>query len=290
MTPYAEPFLAEGGERPMPHATLDLDDDEALTLTRIAALAERAGALEDARSLADEAARYRRFEPIWLPRFRLLIAANPAHAQRLASDNPGRAVVTVANTVALPTLRPRRGRSGTRILFVGNLSFLPNVDGIRRFATDVLPALRERSGERIALRIAGSSLLRGELTALAALPGVELIANPANLADCYAWADLAVVPLAAGGGTRIKLLEAFAHGVPVVATSIGAEGIAAEHGVHLLIAETTPAFTDACAAALDDHVLAARLAENARALVEARYAHAHGLRSIRDAFAELYSA
>ena len=131
MTPYAEPFLAEGGERPMPHATLDLDDDEALTLTRIAALAERAGALEDARSLADEAARYRRFEPIWLPRFRLLIAANPAHAQRLASDNPGRAVVTVANTVALPTNRmrvperPRRGRS------VGNATVFATVTTAR---------------------------------------------------------------------------------------------------------------------------------------------------------------
>jgi glycosyltransferase involved in cell wall biosynthesis len=284
MAPYAEPLLAEGGARPVPRASLDLDDDEALTLGRIATLAERAGALEDARAFADEAARYGRFEPLWLPRFQLLIAANPAHAQRLAADCPGRDVAVVPNTVALPGVRPQRDGSGTRILFVGNLSYLPNVDGIRRFATDVLPQLRTRCGERLALRIAGSAP-EAEVTALAGLPGIELIADPADLADCYAWADLAVVPLAAGGGTRIKLLEAFSHGVPVVATSIGAEGIAAAHGVHLLIGDTTAAFADACAAVLTDRALAARLAENARALVEARHAHAHGVRSIRDAFA-----
>jgi glycosyltransferase involved in cell wall biosynthesis len=129
-----------------------------------------------------------------------------------------------------------------------------------------------------------------EVIALARLPGVELLADPADLAESYAWADLAVVPLAAGGGTRNKLLEAFAHGVPVVATSIGAEGIAAVHGVHLLIAAAPAAFTDACATLLADPALAMRLADSARALVEARFAHAHGVRRIRDAFVGLYSA
>ncbi len=288
MAPYAEPFLSASRERRALRASLDLDDDEALTQRRMAALAECTGDAAGARFFATEAANYERFEPQWLPRFRLLLAANPAHAQRLAASYPDLAVDVVTNTVALPSVRPRRQRHA-HILFVGNLSYLPNVDGIRRFATDVLPRIATQCSERVALRIAGSTPAP-DVAALARLPGVELVADPADMAECYAWADLAVVPLTAGGGTRIKLIEAFAHGVPVVATSIGAEGIAVTHDVHLLIADPPAAFADACAKVLADAVLATRLAEAARALVEARYAHAHGVRSIREAFAGLYSA
>ena len=287
MTPYAEAFLA--GEGTAPRASLDLDDDEALALGRIAVLAEGAGRFDEARSFAAEAAKYQRFEPQWLPRFRLLIAANDAHARKLAAGYPDATVMAIANTVAPCPPRVHRQGAATRVLFVGNLSYPPNVDGIRGFAADVLPRLRAQRGETIALRIAGSSPA-AEVTALARIPGVEVIADPEDLAGCYAWADLAVVPLAAGGGTRIKLLEAFAHGVPVVATSIGAEGIAAVHGIHLLLADAPAAFAEACARLLADHALATRLTDAARALVEARYAHAHGVRAIRAAFAGLCSA
>ena len=72
-----------------------------------------------------------------------------------------------------------------------------------------------------------------------------------------------------------------------MATSIGVEGIAAMHGVHLLIADAPAAFADACAKVLADSVLAARLAEEARTLVEARDAHAHGVHAVRNAFDRL---
>jgi glycosyltransferase involved in cell wall biosynthesis len=78
--------------------------------------------------------------------------------------------------------------------------------------------------------------------------------------------------------------------VPVVATSIGAEGIAATHDVHLLIADPPAAFADACAQVLADRVLAKRLTKAARALIEVRYSHAHGVRAIGEAFERLYSA
>jgi glycosyltransferase involved in cell wall biosynthesis len=289
MAPYAEPLISGAGERAAPFASLDLDDDEAATHRRMAAVAERAGALDDMRFLAAEAAKFERLERLWLPRFQLLIACSDAHAQKLAADHPMSAIAVVANTVALPPAVPRRRGRRAHILFVGNLSYLPNVDGIRWFVRDVWPRLRAQRGDAIALRIAGSAPAAA-VTALAGLPGVELVADPADVAECYAWADLAVVPLAAGGGTRIKLLEAFAHRVPVVATSIGAEGVAATHGVHLLIADTPTAFADACAQVLADDGLGARLAAAARLLVEADYAHARGVRCIRDAFERHQSA
>ena len=72
-----------------------------------------------------------------------------------------------------------------------------------------------------------------------------------------------VVPLRAGSGTRIKILEAFRFGVPVVSTSIGAAGLDVEHGVHLLIADTPEEFSAACLRLMDDDSLAAALAKNA---------------------------
>ena len=139
------------------------------------------------------------------------------------------------------------------------------------------------------LRIAGSAP-SPDVVALADLPGVELVANPADLTKHYAWADLAVIPLRAGGGTRIKMLEAFAHGVPVVATHVGAEGIAVDHGDHLLLADSSESFTNACAEVMSDAALATRLSANASQLVEQHYRHERGVQSIRDLFSNCHAA
>ena len=284
MAPYAEPFLVPAGGGPRPWASLDLDDDEAATHIRLAALAERAGDAGEARAAAAEAARYVRHEAAWLPRFDLLTTCTDAHARQVAAAYPGCRAAVVPNTVALPTsARPRPAPCG-RILFVGNLSYRPNVDGICGFVRDVYPRLRERYGDGVALRIAGGAPAP-EVARLAAHPGIVVVANPPDLRPHYEWADLAVVPIAAGGCTRIKLLEAFAHGVPVVATTIGAEGIAAEHGAHLVIADAPEGFAAACCRVLSDPALAARLAAAARQLVEAAYSHPCGVRLIRAAFA-----
>lgn len=90
--------------------------------------------------------------------------------------------------------------------------------------------------------------------------------NPGDLSKQYARAKLAVIPLQAGGGTRIKLLEAFAYGVSVVATPVGAAGIAVENRTHLLLADSPATFADACAKLLSDAQLGARLSANARRL------------------------
>ena len=289
MAPYAERFLPGGSGSAAAFSSLDLDDDEAATHRRLAALALRAGAAREARMAAAEAAKFARHEETWLPRFQLLIACTRAQAEKVAATGDGIDSAVVPNTVALPAVPHRPPRPGRRLLFVGNLSYLPNVDGICNFVREVMPRLRTLRSDDILLRIAGSAPAP-VVVALAALPGVELIVNPVDLASSYAWADLVVIPLSAGGGTRIKLLEAFAHGVPVVATGIGAEGIAAQHGTHLLLADTPEAFAGACALVLSDSALGAHLAKAARGLVESTYSHAVGVRAIRTAFARALPA
>jgi glycosyltransferase involved in cell wall biosynthesis len=91
------------------------------------------------------------------------------------------------------------------------------------------------------------------------------------LGSLYADADVVVVPLRAGGGTRIKVLEAFGYGVPVVATPIGIEGIAAISGEHAMIAETPEGFAEACLALVASPTRAEAMAARALGLVEDAY-------------------
>jgi glycosyltransferase involved in cell wall biosynthesis len=94
-----------------------------------------------------------------------------------------------------------------------------------------------------------------------------------DLGALYADADVVVAPLRGGGGTRIKLLEAFAQGVPVVATPAAVEGLAVLDGQHLLLGADADALAAAVAALADDAALGARLVEQAGRLVRERYSH-----------------
>jgi glycosyltransferase involved in cell wall biosynthesis len=83
--------------------------------------------------------------------------------------------------------------------------------------------------------------------------------------------DAVVVPVRAGGGTRIKILEAFSFQRPVVSTSTGTEGIAARDGEHLLIGDSPEKFAEQCLRLMGDPALGACLAANARRLDEEEY-------------------
>jgi glycosyltransferase involved in cell wall biosynthesis len=87
----------------------------------------------------------------------------------------------------------------------------------------------------------------------------------------YEQASVSIVPLRAGGGTRLKILEAMALGRPVVSTSIGCEGLDVQHNLHLMIANDAEQFADYVTSLLLDAGLRERLATEARRLVEQRY-------------------
>ena len=122
------------------------------------------------------------------------------------------------------------------VLFVGHLGYAPNVDAARRLAHDIHPLIRTRLPQA-RLLLAGR-YPKPPVKALADLPGVELHENPDRLAGLFARADLSLVPLRAGGGSRIKILEAAAWGIPVVATPLAAEGLDLEPDRHILLAES----------------------------------------------------
>jgi glycosyltransferase involved in cell wall biosynthesis len=180
-------------------------------------------------------------------------------------------VVVVPNGINLPDEEPPKEAplDGKTILFCGALSYWPNADAVRFFVEQVFPEIRRQLPDT-QLLIVGRSV-GNELTGLADGASVQIEANVPSIAPYYRRASVAIAPLRVGGGTRIKILEAWAFGVPVVSTSIGAEGLQGIDGQELLIADTPQAFARACISLLESPALQARLAQRARDLVLERY-------------------
>lgn len=181
------------------------------------------------------------------------------------------------------TVRPRQPRSNAPVvLFVGSMDALFNRDGIAWFVDAVWPQVRAvRPDARLLLVGQGGDQFGGE--------GVEALGFVADVDRAYADARVAVAPLLSGGGTRLKVLEAAANGVPVVATTIGAAGLDVRDSVHCLITDDASAFATNVATLLDNDDVAGRLADAAYQLVADRYewsvVSALAAASLRDLFA-----
>lgn len=119
------------------------------------------------------------------------------------------------------------------ILFVGHLGYPPNVDAAERLVGAILPRIR-KALPAARLVLAGRSP-KPAVRALAGLPGVQLVEDPEDMAPLLSSAHLSIIPLRAGGGTRIKILEAMAWGVPVIATPLAAEGLDLVEGEEVLL-------------------------------------------------------
>jgi glycosyltransferase involved in cell wall biosynthesis len=177
----------------------------------------------------------------------------------------------VPNVVARPWLEPERA-SGTRLLFVGSLAFSANLSGLRAFLQEAWPAIQAAIPD-VTLTVVG--MLPGpEVADEMRSAGADLHANVPSVEPFYRDCDIVIAPILFGGGTRIKILEAMAYGRPVVATTIGAEGLEVEPDRHMLIADETPAFAEAVIRLSRDPALKVALARSARAHQERHFGEA----------------
>lgn len=165
----------------------------------------------------------------------------------------------------LPT--GRRGEAPV-ILFVGLMSWEPNAAAAEHLARTVLPSVRTLVPDA-RLRILGRDPSPA-VVALGRLPGVEVTGAVPEMIPHLREAHVLAAPLQSGGGTRLKILEAFAAGLPVVSTPIGCEGLGAVDGTHLIVAERED-FANAIAGLFNDKALGVRLAEAARGLARERF-------------------
>jgi len=158
------------------------------------------------------------------------------------------------------------GNKSDSVVFSGNMRYRPNQSAVRYFYHSVWPLVRER-WPGFVWKLVGRDpecLPAGILQD----KSVDVVGAVDDAVVALSSARVAVAPLLAGSGTRLKIIEAWAAGVPVVSTSLGAEGLSADPGEHLLLADSPKEFAQAISALLSSEELCNRLAANARQLYE----------------------
>ncbi len=179
-------------------------------------------------------------------------------------------VSVIPNGVDAPrSVAPGASRDENLILFVGAMDYTANVEAVRRAAMEVLPLIRTRRPSA-RFRIVGRNPTRA-VRALAELPGVEVTGAVASVAPHLEAAAVSLVPLRVSRGIPNKVLEAFAHGVPVVSTGDVARAVSATDGEHLLVAERDEDLAAATVRLLEDAPLRDRIGTAARTFVTGHY-------------------
>lgn len=230
-------------------------------------LARRAGLEQGLRRayIRYQAGLMARAERKWCPRVALNVCVSVEDTVELERLARGGRYVVVPNGVDVESFTPGN-HAGEGIVFVGGTTWFPNRDALAHFAEAILPLIRTRHPgvpvtwvgrctedeervyrEKYGIRLTGY---------------VEDIRPHVHAAACY------VVPLRVGGGTRLKILDAWAMGKAVVSTPVGCEGLGARDGIDILTSADPAGFAEAVCAVLEDGALRARLGHAARQTAE----------------------
>lgn len=251
----AQPLLRRW---PDARAELDVDDVESVTRLSVAASLLRLGRIREGIRSAVIALQYR-----FVERF----AFGSYHTAWLASPNDCAGFVTRLsqhidcrpNRISVVPMVPRRSESATlNLLFVGTLNYPPNEEAIRFLLRRVVPQL-QREALKWRMTIVGRHATDDIRQLAEQCPETTLLADAENIGICYSTADIALIPVRAGGGTKLKTLEAFAYGLPVISTMHGVRGLGAAADKHFLLAETSAQFTQAITRLAVDRSFAARV-------------------------------
>jgi glycosyltransferase involved in cell wall biosynthesis len=172
-------------------------------------------------------------------------------------------VRVIPNGVDTSLFTPAAGQKlgGRRVVFVGRMNYPPNVEGVRYFAERILPLVRE-DVPRVEFHVVGTDPTK-EVTDLAAA-GVVVHGRVPDVRPHYRTADVVVVPLLSGGGTRVKVLEAAACGKAIVTTAFAVEGLAFHHGEEVIVADSPAEFAQAVVRLLTKSDILAGLGRRAR--------------------------
>lgn len=249
---------------------LDLDDVESVTHRGIAELHRKLGDEQNAAIEFGLASLNELAEIDALRTFDRVFLASPLDIERLPLFGPARMEV-LPNVLPIPGPIQVGSETGPfTFLFVGTLGYFPNWEGISWLIRDVWPIVCQRANRPVEFHIVGNGASR-ELNWCAMEPGVRLIGPVENVKGAYENANAIVVPLRAGGGTRIKVIEAFGFCRPVITTSIGVEGIDAIPDREVIVADDADSFADGMLRLIDDARLRDILVSNAYQLALDRY-------------------
>ena len=209
--------------------------------------------------------RMKSFEALECRRFRRVVAVSESDQETFERDYGVRDVRSIATGVDLEYFSPQPSvqRKPHELVFIGSMDWLPNDDGIRWFVEHVWPHLQSQIPD-VHLTIVGRSPSVSLRRLAATRVGITITGSVPDVRPFLNQASISVVPLRIGGGTRLKIYEAMSMAVPVVATTIGAEGLPLVDGDHILIADDPAAQVNAIVALLSAPAKARKMAEAAR--------------------------
>ena len=216
--------------------------------------------------------RMRRAEAALCARFDGVVAVSESDADEFRAEYGlprVESVPTGVNTDFFQITDPATREPG-HLLFLGAMDWMPNADGIRWFVKEVLPLVR-RDEPGVRLTIVGRDPIASVRELHAPEQGVVVTGTVSDVRPWLASAAVFVVPLRVGGGTRLKLYEGLATGIPTVSTTIGAEGLPLEDGVHLRIADSPRAMADAIVSLVRDPAGATRMGADAARYVRGAF-------------------
>ncbi|MGL5829893.1 MAG: glycosyltransferase, partial [Angustibacter sp.] len=205
------------------------------------------------------------------------IVFSSEHDQRRFGFNNS---VVVPNTYEQTGTVTKQRSTAPTLLYQGYMEWSTNQDAALWLGKEILPRVRQFIPDARLLLVGAPSR---QVKALSKEPGIEVIGEVPDMDPYLAQANLLVAPLRVAGGTRIKILESFAHHIPVVTTPIGAEGLDVTHGVHLLLAEQAEKLAAACVSLLRNPEVAQHLAENAHELYQRSYRPENAFSAVKDA-------
>lgn len=254
------------------HTVLDLDDIESRTLKReIQVKGLDLGRLGLLRSCL-EVAKLMLAERKAMAETDAVLVCSDGDRELIARLAGQQRVAVLPNGARLPqhSLPTRKADGSVHLLFVGSMFYAPNQHAARYLVEEILPAIRAHVAVSVSLDIVGRRPPEW-IKNYSSIPGVAIHADVQSLVPHYESADIVVVPITFGGGTRIKIIEAFGYGRPVVTTRIGAEGLSVQDRRQLLFAETPAEFALVVGQLFNDSAMYAGIVAQARKLAEEEY-------------------
>jgi len=201
----------------------------------------------------------------------LAVSAEDTAALAEAAGQPLKNVTVIPIAVDTDEVAPvARAATADHILHIGTMFWPPNVDGILWFLQEVWPLIRAECPTAV-FDVVGAKPPAEIMAFNNRDAGVNVTGYVEDPTPYYENAGVMIVPLRAGGGMRVKILNALAQELPLVSTTIGCEGIAVESGRHLLVADSPPDFAAATLRLLRERELAQTLGRNGRQLIQTTY-------------------
>jgi len=197
-----------------------------------------------------------------------VIAVSDQDKEKLLREDPSLIVEVVPIILPLPRPIPARDASSCDLIFVGNFEHAPNIDATVFLCGEIFPAIKAQI-PYATLKIVGNS--PNEAVLKLASEDVKVLGFVPDIRTCYECSDISVAPLTWGGGLKVKIAEAMSYGLPVVATSVGIDGLGLRPGEDVVLGNTPTEFVEGVTKLHQDPICYEKIRTNGWKFIEASY-------------------